>query len=395
MVTNLIILGNNRTKESYLRRFIYCQEGVKYDSLMIEEDMRRLRTLPSVMQVEDYIVENDSGTMLIYQVTERYTILPIGDFGVSDDYYYFGLGLMETNAFGRGVYFLGFYRFSRQHSFQTIFKIPYLFGTKFGLHAQAYLWNTEENIFLTDDETKYSYNYFDVQLLLRYEIAHEHIVHAGFVHHYDKYTLKDTTLNAAWDKSFFYEYSGLKVTHRIEHIDNNFFMLDGWSNVVISEFRLPQSNNKNSLYFSESFRLYNRIGKKGNLCTQVNAGFSTANIDPYSDFTLSDYKNIRGIGYNARRGSSVVSFNAEYRQVVFQGHYFAYQAVAFADAGNIREYQKDIETLFHPSEFDLYGGFGLRWVFIEAHNAVLSIDYGIKSTNFKSRGFVFRWGQFF
>lgn len=394
-VNCLVFVGNNKTKDTYLRKFVQCDEGNYFDSLKISEDKRQLRNLPSILEVEHFVVDNDSGFTLIYQITERLTIIPIGEFGVSDDYYYFGLGAMETNAFGRGIYFLGFYRFSHQHSFQLISKIPYILGSKFGLHAQAYLWNTEETIYMNENQTDYTYNYFDLQLLLRYEFSNENCLHAGYINHFDEYALIDTNLTATWDAEMYNNYSGIKLIHLIEHLDNRYFIVEGWSNLSIIEYRIPHADYHPEIYWKESIKYYKKLGAKGNYCSRFEIGFSSNQKDPFSDFTLSDYDNLRGVGYNAYRGSSLISLSNEYRFTLFQRKLLGSQLVAFADAANVLEYKQDLADLFTPNNFKLFAGLGYRLVFIEAHNAVIGIDYGINTSNINDRGFVLRWGQFF
>lgn len=394
-VTQLIILGNKKTKEGYLRKFIETKQGEIYDSLIVEEDMRRLRNLPSILDAQNYMVENDSGALIIYQLTERFTILPIGDFGWSDDYFYFGLGAMESNGFGRGIYLLGYYRFTKQHSFQSIFKIPYLWGTPFGIQAQVIQWNTVERIEIDNQHEVYKYNYTDVQMLVRYEFNPDHKIHFGYTYHIDKFKLKNNESVTTFPDNYLIEYSGLKLIHDLKHLDYKKYILDGWSNYLTTELRFPLSNHSITSYLLNKFLYFRNFANSTNFCFRGIVGLSGKQFDSFAEFTFDDYTNMRGIGYNAKRGNALTVVNLDIRQKIFETRRYATQAVIFSDIGTIRSNQQTYAQMFSMSNYDYFTGGGLRLIFKDVHDAVLSLDYGIDIQNFDNQSFIFRWGQFF
>ena len=89
-VTKVEIQGNTRTKSVYLKRFIQLQEGMRTDSVMIRNDLRRLRNLPSIMSAEARFMEHDSSVDLVYHVEERLTLFPVGDFGITEGNFWIG-----------------------------------------------------------------------------------------------------------------------------------------------------------------------------------------------------------------------------------------------------------------------------------------------------------------
>ena len=107
-ISSIRFSGIKRTKIQYLERFIETEVGHKPDSLIIKEDLRRLRNLAPVMLADVSYESADSGILLNYKIVERYTLLPVGDFGITDDNFWIGGGLMESNLFGRGLYTYGY-----------------------------------------------------------------------------------------------------------------------------------------------------------------------------------------------------------------------------------------------------------------------------------------------
>ena len=84
-IYSISISGNTKTKSSFLQRFIYTNSGDQYDSLKINNDLRRLRTLPPVMEAKIDTIHLDSGIVVEYKVAERMTIFPVGDFGITNE----------------------------------------------------------------------------------------------------------------------------------------------------------------------------------------------------------------------------------------------------------------------------------------------------------------------
>jgi len=393
-IHSIEITGNKKTKTSYLQRFLYSQPGERYDSLKINNDLRRLRTLAPVMQALCDTIHKDSGIVVQYKIEERFTILPVGDFGITDDNFWIGIGVMESNLAGRGMYIYGFYRYNKDHTLHLIFRNPYLNGTKWGVEMQV------KNLPVTEEykiDTSLKHQYTDISVAGKYEIHFENDLFFGTSFRYQsaKYLFTQEGNTISEDVGF--RRSIVPYARwQIQNLDIEHFYLQGWRNNLFIEAALPlNASNKPVLLFYDEFRLYRRLAKKGNFALRVLAGLSNEASSVFSPFIADSYYNFRGIGYRAYKGNTIGLINLEYRQTVFENRLGGIQAVVFSDSGVLlnNEYN-NTDTGFDKAHF-IYGGIGARLVFKKAYNAILSIDYGVNLQNFKTGGWVFGWGQYF
>ncbi|MCG8699585.1 MAG: hypothetical protein MI922_16135 [Bacteroidales bacterium] len=395
-IEHLVIIGNKRTKETYLRKFIESNEGSILDSNVVKEDHRRLRTLSSILDSKWHIVENSTGVTLIYTIQERWTLIPIGDFGFSDDHFYYGGGVMETNALGRGVYLYGFYRYNRQHNYHGIFKIPYLLGSPFGLESQWVVWNSKEPVLTGDGVKNYYHQIRDFQLSIKYEFNFEHQLFLGYLNKEEYFEVDDSVGLSETHTDIRIKQQGVRFKHHKSHMDYKLYRQQGWNNKLIADVLVPfnRSYSTNLNVFNE-FIYFKRIKSKGNFGTRAILAYSSDQFDPFSRFYLDDYETVRGVGYHTKRGSSMIALNMEYRHTVFEIPDIASQMVVFTDAGTVKKYRDSYNDMLRPANYELYSGIGFRIIFLRAHNACLSMDYGVKLSNFKNGGFILRWGQYF
>jgi outer membrane protein assembly factor BamA len=387
------ISGNKRTKTSYLERFIHQHAGDPVDSLKIEEDLRRLRTLSGILNAGCEIHSTDSGVVLHYTIAERYTLLPVGDFGITDDNFWVGLGAMESNLAGRGMYIYGFYRYNQNHTVHMIFRDPYIAGSKWGVELQLKNLPTTET---TTGEQKILNRFFDAAAAAKYEIRYENDLLAGISYREQSYRyLEEDEASAADSLS-----SGRKslvpfVSWELSRLDYRYFYVSGWRNNLHVETALPFGETPAIIFlFYDELRFYKRLGDKGNWATRVLAGISNEDQTFFSPFIADSYYNFRGIGYRAAKGNTVGLINLEYRQTVYENKIGGIQAVIFTDAGFLLR-NNQAKTSSSDSNFHSYAGLGLRFIYKKAYNAILSIDYGLNLQQFNEGGWVIGWGQYF
>ncbi len=393
-IHSIEIIGNKRTKTSYLHRFLYSQPGEQYDSIKINGDLRRLRTLAPVMQAICDTIHSDSGIVVQYKIEERFTILPVGDFGITDDNFWIGVGVMESNLAGRGIYIYGFYRYNKDHTLHLIFRNPYLNGSKWGFEMQV------KNLPVTEEyktDTTLKNEYTDISIAGKYEIRFENDLFFGTSFRYQtaKYVITQES-NIISEEIGFRRSIVPFARWQIQNLEIEHFYLQGWRNNLYIEAALPlNANNNPVLLFYDEFRLYRRLAKRGNFALRVLAGLSNEAYSVFSPFIADSYYNFRGIGYRAYKGNTIGLINLEFRHTVFENRIGGIQAVVFSDSGVLlnNEYN-NANTGFDKANF-IYGGFGARFVFKKAYNAILCIDYGVNLQNFKTGGWVFGWGQYF
>ena len=396
IVEQILILGNIKTKREYLEKFIQTQPGDKLDTLKIDEDLRKLRNLSSILETKWHTTPHGNNVILIYEITERITIFPLGDFGVSHGQNYFGVGAMETNAFGRGIYLYGFYRYNGEHSIHTIFKIPYLKGSNYGLHARFIAWNSRDPYYIPPEKRTYLYSFIDAKLSLKYEFNTDHRILAGIVYLQEDYELIDIEASENWPQYTYLEKPGFQINHTKQFLNYDYFRLSGYRNRVYLNWLKPLQPQYQSYFtITNELKLFKTIPGGGNIAFRNFLGYSTQQFEPFTTFTLDSYENIRGIGYKSRRGHSIAIINAEYRQTLFKGDYLGFQLVGFTDMGAVKQTGFSFSEMFSSNNIEMYYGLGTRIVVLQAQNAVLRLDYGISTNNFNNRNFVFSWGQYF
>ena len=149
-VSSLKLQGNERTKSSFIEKIIKLERGAVLDSSKIEEDMYRLKRLPSIShayyQVFPSTIENQYD--VVYGIEENFTLIPFASiFTSNDDEFAFRLGLQEFNVLGRNITLGGFYQRDIFDSFGAHVRAPNIFGRKWGLALSYQDLTTEEPVF--------------------------------------------------------------------------------------------------------------------------------------------------------------------------------------------------------------------------------------------------------
>ena len=394
VIDRIEIEGNERTRTEYLERFIKMKAGSSVDSLLIENDLRRLRTLAGVGNVRASVFSFDTISVLRYHITERYTLLPVGDFGITEDNFWVGGGAMESNLTGRGIYVYGFYRYNGNHAFHMIYRDPYVLGSKWGSEIQIKRFPTLET---TGDSIEILNLFFDVSAAVRYEFRYENDLLAGLSYREQSYRYKlasdeEIAKDPATERNSIVPFASWELS-RLDYHD---FYVSGWRNTMHAEMAIPVAGAEKLIFlFHEEFRFYTRLGKKGNFASRILLGFSNEDQTLFSPFIADSYYNFRGIGYRVAKGNAVGLINLEYRFTLYENKLGGIQSVIFSDTGFLAKSADLTETRMMRNTFHSFAGPGLRLIYKKAYNAVLSIDYGFNLQDLRHRGWVVGWGQYF
>ena len=398
LIRSMHITGNNRTRTTYLNRFIHSQSSTLFDSVQIENDMRKLRNLPPIMQVEALSHRTDSGYTIIFQVEERFTLFPVGDFGVSEDNFWIGGGMMESNLLGRGLYAYGYYQFNSmnspwfedpRHSLHLIFRNPYFKGSHWGFELQLKKLPSLENS-LYSEGIDFEIDYLSLSMAVRYEFRYENEILFGT-------SFRNEVASAIEPIPFFNDDNSgtrtgqeLFVRHEIRKLDYHGFYINGWrNNASLSVLLSYNRENKDTYTLQNEFRFYRRISPKLNLATRLFVGLSSFYYGPLEPFIADNYYNFRGIGHRMYRGNIAALTNLELRQTLYETYRGGIQLAGFTDAGLIRSTETNYD------DFHIFSGLGLRLIYKRAYNAILRIDYGVNMSSMKEGGWVIGWGQYF
>lgn len=381
VVDSIRIDGLKRTNENYLKRFISHAKGKSFDSLLIYEEERRLRTLSSVLDVNAELIAVDSMTVLKYHINERWTLLPVGDFGASNDNLWIGAGIMETNFLGRGIYFYGYLQYKTPFAAHLILRDPYFLGSRFGYEFQYKNSEVlERNNYTFSDK----YKLHELSFGGKYELAFEKDIFIGLAKREES---NYNTSELIDRKTSFRYFFGV----HLQHLDFKHFMIDGWQNRFHISLINPSSDHENSLNVYNEFQFFKLEGKT-NIATRLLIGLSTEENTLYQPFIVDSYTNFRGSGYRYLRGNQILSSNIECRYTVFENMRAGIQILAFSDIGWIG-YR--INENYEEQKGLLFAGPGTRLNIKKIHNAVLSIDFGVSLLTPHNNGWVIGWGQYF
>ena len=386
--------GNSRTKSTYLKHFIKTQKGEVPDSLKIEDDLRKLRNLTSVMDAEAILTDSDSGVMLTYSVNERFTLLPVGDFGITRNNFWIGGGLMESNLGGRGIYSYAYYQYNSKHTLHLIFRNPYIKGTPWGIELQLRNLPSVENY---TEDSKILNQYFDISLAGRYEFRLENEIALGTS--FRQQIADNSEINNSLEEFAIYNKRQTQVfflRREIHRLDYHYFYVTGWKNLLHLSCQIPYSSHSGPvLTIYNELKFFARPFNKGNFATRFMAGISSEKEKAFYPFLADSYYSLRGIGYRVFRGNAIALLNLEYRQTLFENRLGGIQLVVFSDAGFIPRFKGATldRTDYNPDQ--LFSGLGLRFIYKKAYNAIISIDYGFDVLWQKKAGLVVEWGQYF
>ena len=112
-VRSIELKGNKRLKTSFLKRILTQKVDMALDSTSVLKDVQQLQQLPSVSRAtfKVQMQENKEECLLIYEITENFTLIPYVNFyATNNDEFAYRLGAQEFNFLGRNITLGGFFR---------------------------------------------------------------------------------------------------------------------------------------------------------------------------------------------------------------------------------------------------------------------------------------------
>lgn len=77
LVADLKVQGNTKTKTSFIKKLAIIESGKALDSALIEEDIKRLKRLPSISHASYQVFySHDNAYNVFYNIVENFTIIP-------------------------------------------------------------------------------------------------------------------------------------------------------------------------------------------------------------------------------------------------------------------------------------------------------------------------------
>lgn len=397
-VAEVTINGAKKTKVQFIEKLIQVRSGMNLDSLLIQQDMERLKRLPSVSHAYFKVFTTDDGAYkVLYHVEENFTLIPFANlFSSSNDDFAYRIGLQEFNLLGRNITLGGFYQLDVFDSYGLSVRAPYLFTNKLGLAFIYQNFTTLEPVFFDDTTADYKYNNEGFELLSLYEFNFQNRVELGFSLFTEDYEYLEGATSPNVPQALRVDKHLIKLIYNYDYISYFYQYLEGFRSSL--NFQYVGSTNvalPEFLIGFNDFAYFTRIGEKGNWASRLRLGLASNVNSPFAPFTVDNNLNIRGVGNRIDRGTGAIVFNTEYRHTLIDKDWFVLQSNVFIDGGSWRNPGGSFSDFADSENIRIYPGVGLRLMHKKIFNAIFRIDYGYGITEGASRGFVFGIGQYF
>ncbi|OBX26795.1 hypothetical protein LX77_02313 [Gelidibacter algens] len=398
-VADLKVQGIKKLKSSFVQKVSKIRSGEVLDSIMIEQDIRRLKRLPSIAHAtyQVFPAENEGEYNVIYSIDENFTIIPsLNVYTTNEDEFAYRLGLYEFNLFGQNIAFGGFYQKDIYSSYGINFRAPYLFSRNFGLAVNHQNLTTQEPVFFNNASSDYKYNNTSYEILGLYEFNFKNKIELGINYFTEDYQYKFGATSPDVPQALKVNKVLYKLIYEFNTLDYDYQYVAGFrsifqfQNVTTTDNTLPAF-----LIGWNDFLYYKRLGEKGNWASRLRLGVASNDETPFAPFSVDNNLNIRGVGNIIDRGTAAIVLNTEYRHTFIDKTWFVLQGNAFVDAGSWRNPGGDFGDFGDNKNLRVYPGVGLRFMHKRIFNAIFRIDYGYGITENASRGFVFGIGQYF
>ena len=398
VIADLKIQGNKKLKPTFIKNISNIKPAGVLDSLVIEQDMIRLKRLPSVSHAYFQVFKSqDHQYTVLYNIIENFTLIPsLNIYTTNDDEFAFRLGLNEFNLLGRNIEFGVFYQHDVYNSYAVNFRVPYLFSNKFGVAFNYQNLTTQEPVFFDNTTADYKYNNESFEILGLYEINFKNRFELGFNYFIEDYAYKSGATNLTVPQKSNAHKWLLKAVYEYNNLNYFYQYISGFRSQFNFQY-VTSTNNMLSDFFIgwNEFYFFKRMGERGNWANRVRIGLSKNDKTPFAAFSVDNNLNIRGVGNTIDRGTGAIVYNTEYRHTLYEKNWFIMQGNAFVDSGTWRNPGGRLSDFTKSDNIKVYSGLGLRFIHKKIYNAIFRIDLGYGLTKNATNGFVFGIGQYF
>jgi len=392
------IHGLKKTKLNVIKSFLKVKTQEPLDSILLHEDVKRLKRIPSISHAYYKVSESETGSYRIdYFLEENRTLIPVVNFWTTTNKQFaYKIGLYEYNFLGRNMTFGGYYQNNGYHSYALNFKAPYLFSNTLGLAINHQNWTSEEPLYFDNGSANYKYQNISFETLLLYELNFKNKLEFGVNYFKEKYQYKNGITSATIPQELNINKLLYKFVYSYNNLDYFYQYISGYKNQLYVQMVTTENEFQDDFFIAwNDLFYYKRVGEKGNWANRLRVGLATNNESPFAPFALDNNVNLRGVGILVDRGTGSVVYNTEYRHTIYEKGSFVIQSNVFVDAGTWRKPGGTLSDFTKKENMKLFSGIGLRVINKKIFNAIFRIDYGIELTNGKSKGLVFGIGQYF
>jgi len=398
-VVSLEIRGLKKTRASFLNKIIEVKQNEILDSVLLDQDMIRLKRLPGISHAyyQVFLTDMGQGYNVFYNIEENFTLIPSANiWTATNDQFSYKLGIYDFNFLGRGIAFGGFYQNNGYDTYSVNFRAPYLFSKKLGVAVNHQNWKSEEPLYFKKEKANYLYNNKSIEVLGLYELNTVNKFNIGASIFNEKYQYKSGDTPVEVPRSLDLDKLLLKLVYDYDKLNYSYQYVSGFRSMLTLQSVTSNNEMQDDFFIGWNDLLYfKRISDKGNWASRLRLGLATNSESPFAPFALDNNLNIRGVGNLIDRGTAVILLNTEYRHTLYEKNWFALQGNAFLDSGTWRTPGGNLDDLVDSENIKVYPGVGLRLIHKKIYNAIFRIDYGVGLGEDSSRGIVFGIGQYF
>lgn len=399
IISKFVVQGNEKTKTSFIKKRVELKVGMALDSALIDEDIKRLKRLPSVAHAYYQVISSnvDETVKVVYGIEENFTIIPFANvYTSSNDEFAFRVGLQEFNFLGQNITLGAFYQYDVFNSFGFNVRSPYLFSSKVGLSLSYQDLTTQEPVFLSNGTADYKYNNEAFEILGLYEFNRKHRVDFGLNIFTEDYEYLFGSTDPAVPQQLNVDKLLYKAIYNYDGLDYFYQYISGFRSTLNLQYVTSSNETLPDFWLGfNDLAYFTRVGTKGNWASRLRLGLASNLDTPFAPFAVDNNLNIRGVGNIIDRGTAAIVLNTEYRHTLIDKDWFVLQSNIFLDGGSWRNPGGDFGDFADDQNLRIYPGVGIRFIHKRIFNAIFRIDYGHGITNNASKGIVFGIGQYF
>ena len=390
--------GLDKTKPSFLWHFMEPLDGQEVSDLRLEEEVQKLKNIFGISDASYRIEQRGEKQILIYEVEEQKTLLPIFNFGGIKNNLWFQVGMQDIHWRGRGEQLLFYYQNTdKRPGGQVFYRVPYYRSSCWGYSLGFTRLASLEPLYFPQGQVNYLYdnNASSVSLIRHFGFRRK--AEVGMTYFVEKYKKSSEQILAMPPgPSDFKEGKILgKLIYEADYLDYDFIYLRGWYGRLTYQYIYNKGSRDHFNTLQLEARRYFRNQEKANLALRLRLAISTNKDSPFAPFVVDSRVNLRGSGNRVDRGTAQVILNIEHRQSLYTSRYWAVQAVLFSDFGTWRNPGGSLRELVQVDIFRQYLGGGFRLIYQKVYSAILRVDYGMDIFDKESRGLVVGLGQYF
>lgn len=389
--------GSEHLNTEYLIAILTNKEGDLLEYSKIQKDIQALNSLSGVL-ASNYSADTiDNRIQLTFTIEKRGTVLPIFGIGGNKNNFWWNVGLSEYNLNGKNqkleVYYLNN---DRRHNGKVFFQNDRIKNGTWGYSLDFNRLASLEPLYFRTATVNFDYKNHAIGGSVLKWFGNNTLLTGGGNFFREDYNKNENSSNETPGPNQLSQNKLLlKVGLEKFNIHYDYFQRSGntWSLNFQNVKTFGSPGSFNSLTFEG--KQYYRPSNKINLAFRLKAAIATNNDSPFAPFVLDSNFNIRGVGNRVDRGTAQVVLNSEFRYALYHQSHWAFQAVAFADAGSWRSPGEPLSNIWNLREVILYSGVGARIIYKKQFETIIRIDYGFDAFDKKRNGVVVGVGQYF